>query len=79
MLVEESKSVDGQKKNEKVNYDTIVNQQVDLKLWTTLLNDPNSKISQLWSGAVTAFQKWQKSMLKALEVLSQKKEEISIK
>jgi hypothetical protein len=26
MLVEESKSVDGQKKNDKVNYDTIVNQ-----------------------------------------------------
>jgi len=55
MLVEESKSVDVQMKNEKVNYDTIVNQQVALKLWATLLNDPNSKISQLWSGSVDAF------------------------
>jgi hypothetical protein len=45
MIVEESKEVEGSKKAEKVNYELIVNQQVSLKPWIALLNDPNSKIS----------------------------------
>ena len=54
--VEESKGeAHGAQKAKKVDYDQIVQQEVTNSPWLARLNDKNSSLSKMLSGAVNAF------------------------